>query len=149
MRVSLAVCFAAIFWGAVAHADSPAVTVQGVGVHSDTYVVGIGQSSCSSFIAAIGNTRPGMMKKMDTPDGAFVGENAEYQEWLLGFVSGFNEAQYGDKQKQIVANVDMAAIDQWMRNWCNQNPTRTVFEGASTLIDEMRSNAAPAQPPSK
>jgi hypothetical protein len=31
------------------------------------------------------------------------------------------------------------------RNWYNQHPTKTVFEGASAFIDEMRTNAAAAR----
>ena len=139
MRVSLAVCFAAMIWGAVAHAEQT------------SYTIGIGNLSCGQFIASIGKRPPGKMQSMTTRDGEFVSENVAYIEWLLGFVSGFNAtlsafnaAHPGEEQQQI-ESIDAAGADLWMRNWCNQHPVKTVFEGAETFITEMRTNAAAAQ----
>jgi hypothetical protein len=129
MRVSLAVCFAAMIWGAVAHAN--------------TIVIGIGTTSCGKFIASIGKNAPGKIEKISTRDGDFFSENAEYNQWLIGFVSGFNFAHDDDLGQQVKS--DLAAMDLWMRNWCNKHPTNTVSQGAYAFIDEMRSNAAADQ----
>jgi hypothetical protein len=133
MRVSLAICFTATIWGAVAHAESRSTDLMGMGAYS-----------CDRFIAAIGKNPPGKIQAMDnTGLGRFVSENSMYQEWLLGFVSGFNATH---EQEQQVRGIDLAGMDLWMRNWCNQHPTKTIFEGASAFIDEMRTNAAAGQP---
>ena len=57
--------------------------------------------------------RKGKSQSIQTGDGEMVGENAEYLQWMMGFVSG---------------------------NWCNKHPTQKILHGASAFIDEMRSN---------
>jgi hypothetical protein len=96
------------------------------------------------LIDSLGDVRPGKYKMMDTASGSFTSENRVYQEWLLGFVSGFNRARATDPDQQV-RNIDPAAMDLWMRNWCNKHPTSTVFEAASAFIDEMRSKALAEQ----
>jgi hypothetical protein len=111
------------------------------------YTIGIGNLSCGKFIASIGKRPPG--KVMATRDGDLVSENAQYLQWLLGFVSGVNSTLYvynvahpGEEQQQQIENIDAAGVDLWMRNWCNQHPVKSVFEGAVAFIGEMRTNAA-------
>jgi len=136
MGLSLAVCFAAMIGGAVAHAE-PGSTIWGMGV-----------DSCGQFIGAIGKSPPGKYEYIDTRSGHFVSENANYQQWLLGFVSAANatlsalNAAHPDPLKRI----DLAGMDLWMRNWCNQHPTQKVVDGANDFISEMLTNAA-APPP--
>jgi hypothetical protein len=36
-------------------------------------------------------------------------------------------------------------MDLWMRNWCNQHPTHSVFQGAGVFINELLTNAARKQ----
>ena len=122
----------------VAHADQTGI-----------FTIGIGNLSCGKFIASIGKRPPGKMET--TRDGDLVSENAMYTQWLMGFVSGVNSVLYvynathpGEEQQQI-ESIDAAGVDLWMRNWCNQHPVKTVFEGAETFITEMRTNAAAAQ----
>jgi len=80
-----AICFAAMTLVGVAHAETGTVTVFGVGAYS-----------CRQFIAATGNIAPGkvQVQVMDNTPGRFVSENSMYQQWLMGFVTGFN-AGYG------------------------------------------------------
>ena len=92
----------------VAHAEPGAVTGWGVG-----------SKSCGRFIATIGKLPPGKQHYIDTKNVTFVSENTEYQQWLMGFLTGFNT--------------------------CNQHPTESVFHGALAFIDEMRTNAAAAR----
>ena len=106
--------------------------------------MGVGQRSCGQFIATISKIPPGEAGIMHTRDGLFVSENVEYQQWLSGFVSGFNDA-HADDLGQQVSRIDLAGMDLWMRNWCNQHPTDKVFDGAEAFIHEMRTNAAAAR----
>ena len=140
MRVSLAVCFAAMIWGAVAHAE---VTGWGVGSHS-----------CGRFIATIGNLPPGEYRSVDPRNDHFVSENTQYQQWLMGFLTGFNfnafnTAPADDQGQQISGRIDLAGMDLWMRNWCNQHPTESVFHGAAAFINEMMRTNAAAPPPGR
>jgi hypothetical protein len=98
-----------------------------------TIVLG-GAVSCGKFIAASTGVPPGSYKQ--TRDGQFVDDFARYQGWLMGFVSGYNDAQSDNLTQQI--KVDLAGLDLWMRNWCNKNPTKSVYEGASAFRLEMR-----------
>jgi hypothetical protein len=124
MRVSLAVCFAAMIWGAVAHAESPT-----------TYVLGVGSYSCGRFIATTSKHLPGTI--MPSRDGNFVSENAEYLGWLAGFLSGFNSAHSAEQQIKI----DLAGLDLWMRNWCNKHPGQRLYDGEVAFINEMLTTA--------
>jgi hypothetical protein len=113
----------------------------------ETFVIGSGHDSCGMFIAAIGNDKPGRYRETNRATGVFVSENRAYQEWLEGFVSGFNAAQVAHRGKleQQVTKIDLAGMDLWVRNWCNKHPTETVFHGAETFIIEMLTNAAAAR----
>ena len=128
MRASLAVCFVAMALG-VAQAD--------------TYVIGSGELSCGRLLFAASGVDPGKYRTMNTADGLFVNEHAQYQEWLMGFVTGFNSA-HADLAQQI-ETIDLAGMDLWMRDWCNKHPTQPIFEGAIAFIDEMRTNTAAAR----
>jgi hypothetical protein len=55
-------------------------------------------------------------------------------------MTGVNVALAGELEQQI-KGLDLAGMDLWMRNWCNQHPTKAVFDGANALISEMRTNA--------
>jgi hypothetical protein len=71
--------------------------------HAETgfNVTGLGMFSCGQFIATIGKNPPGRLQRMHTSDGDLVSENAEYVQWLLGFVTGFNSAHVEDEQQQV------------------------------------------------
>jgi hypothetical protein len=121
-----AAIFAAMTLGAVAHAETGTFTVFGMGAYS-----------CGEFIAASGNHAPGYSQVMDSGSGRLLSENSTYLQWLAGFVTAFNEARGGELEQQI-NGIDLAGLDLWMRNWCNQHPTKTIFDGASAFINEMR-----------
>jgi hypothetical protein len=116
--------------GAIAHAESPNI-----------YMAGKGGDSCGKFIATIGKYPPGKREERSTFGGNFVSENAEYLQWMAGFVSGFN-AGHLDEPEQQVPGSDGAGMDLFMRNWCNQHPTKMFLEGVAAFINEMRANAA-------
>ena len=101
MGLSLAVCFAAMIWGAVAHAE-PGMT----------HLTGIGVNSCGQFIAAIGKNAPGKNEYIDTRSGShLVSENVVYRHWLMGFVSGVN-AMRASEQEQVTG------VDLERAIWC-------------------------------
>jgi len=129
----LFVLLAALIWGAVAHAEPPAISV-----------IGIGKYSCGQFISTMGKHPPGMMQTTPAGDGNLVSENAEYLQWLAGFVTGFNAAHISGLEQQVT-RIDLIGLDLWMRNWCNQNPVKPVFEGAFAFIEEMRIKAPAGQ----
>ena len=54
----------------------------------------------------------------------------------MGFVSGFNIDAYDNSTPQIQGS-DLAALDLWMRSWCNQNPTKSVLQAALAFRKEM------------
>ena len=85
-------------------------------------MIGRGSYSCGQFIGTIGKRPPGKVDEMNTREGDFVSENAEYQQWLLGFVSGFNNSRAYWQEEQVTG-IDLAGLDLWMRNRCNQHPT--------------------------
>ena len=109
-----------------------------------TFVIGVGRYSCGKLIAAIGSGPPGSYREATTAKGIFIDEHSQYQEWLMGFVTGYNFAYSasGDEQQNQVTEIDQAGADLWIRNWCNQHPTLTVSDAAIFFINEMRSNAA-------
>jgi hypothetical protein len=130
-RFGTAICFAAMTLGTVARAETGVAIGWGVGSHS-----------CGRFIAAIGNLPPGQYRPIDTGNVHFVSENTQYQQWLMGFLTGFNFniANGGDPEQQISGRIDLAGMDLWMRNWCNQHPTKLVYDAADAFIFE-HSNA--------
>jgi hypothetical protein len=118
----------------------------GVAAHGEmgnTFQMGVGMHSCGRLIAAVGGIPPGKYRETNTGSSVFVNEYAQYQQWLAGFVSGFNSSHASQpEQHQQVTGIDSAGMDLWMRNWCNKHPTQTVSYGAAVFINEMLSNAA-------
>jgi hypothetical protein len=107
------------------------------------FVMGIGQHSCGQLIAAMGKDHPlGQHREMDTGTGLFVDEYTMYQQWLMGFVSGFNVTHASEAEQLQQVRTDPAAMDLWMRNWCNEHPMQGVFQAANAFITEVQANAA-------
>jgi len=52
---------------------------------------------------------------------------------LLGFITATNLSGTGSNIK-----TDTAALDVWMRKWCEQNPTKKVTEAALAFIQDQR-----------
>ena len=98
------------------------------------YMTGIGaSSSCGRYLSAVYNLPPGQTGSVQLPEGRFFNEAARYFDWLAGFVSASN----GWITRSGTGNsirADYAAIDVWMRKWCEQNPTKSVAEAASEFV---------------
>jgi hypothetical protein len=117
------------------------VLISGTAHADEILVIGAGQKTCGSFISAVGDAPPGQFPLVNTRHGEFDGELRNYQSWLMGFATGVN-AEQAENQGQQIFKVDIAAIDLWMRNWCNRHPTQTVFEGALAFRTEMRKQSS-------
>jgi hypothetical protein len=101
----------------------------------DVYFLGLGQKSCGAFIAATAGVPPGQYRVIQRQDGEYTNELSRYQQWMMGLASGYNAAHLEDTKLQL--NVDIAALDLWMRNWCNKNPTKLLMSAGLAFIDEM------------
>jgi len=97
----------------------------------DIMILGVGQRSCGQFLAAGGEAPIGTVLQK----GQYYGEQIRFNEWMMGFVSGFNAAYEGDVTSQI--RVDLASLDVWLRKWCNENPTKAISQAAVAFRDQM------------
>jgi len=106
---------------------------------STIYAIGMGLNSCGQYLSAVHNHPPGTYTSIERPqEGEFFDEASRYQQWLGGFISGSNWKKDNSRKKDNSNNVrtDGAAIDVWMRRWCEQNPTKKVFEAAAAFVLE-------------
>ena len=55
--------------------------------------------------------------------------------WLAGFLDATNLWVTNDRNS---IQSDNAAIDVWIRKWCEQNPTKTLVEAASAFVWDQR-----------
>ena len=55
--------------------------------------------------------------------------------WLAGFLDAANLWVTNDRNS---IQSDNAAIDVWIRKWCEQNPTKTLVEAASAFVWDQR-----------
>ena len=55
--------------------------------------------------------------------------------WLAGFLDATNLRVTNDRNS---IQSDNAAIDVWIRKWCEQNPTKTLVEAASAFVWDQR-----------
>jgi len=98
-------------------------------------VLGAGQETCGSYIAASAGDALGVGKSAKWPDGqTFFGMEHLYQQWLAGFLSSANELRGITGKPDI--KVDFPGLDLWVRNWCNAHPLETVNSAAVTLLRE-------------
>jgi hypothetical protein len=91
---------------------------------------GVGLGSCGKYLSAAHNQPPGRYMNFKGAQGApLFDEHGLYIEWLLGFITAINRSLLSAGTRSDV-QTDAAAIDVWIRKWCEQNPTRTVAEAA-------------------
>jgi hypothetical protein len=117
------------------HLPCAAKSIVGPFGFGDVYFLGLGQKSCGAFIAATAGVPPGQYRVIQRQDGEYTNELSRYQQWMMGLASGYNAAHLEDTKLQL--NVDIAALDLWMRNWCNKNPTKLLMSAGLAFIDEM------------
>jgi hypothetical protein len=97
---------------------------------------GLGGQSCGKYLAAVHGHAPGKGNVVSHPQqGRFWDEHSRYMDWLSGFVGATNWFVL-DERNQI--QVDNAAIDVWIRKWCEQNPTEPLAYAASQFVWDQR-----------
>jgi hypothetical protein len=98
-------------------------------------VSGLGIHSCGKYLAAVHGHPPGKGRFLNRPEGQFTDEHFRYAEWLSGFFSATNWWVI-DERNQL--QVDDAAIDVWIRKWCEQNPTKPLASAADAFVWDQR-----------
>jgi hypothetical protein len=100
------------------------------------YVSGLGNDSCGKYLAAVHGHPPGAGKVINPPRGGqFSDDHHLYMAWLGGFFSATNQWVLNAPNG---IQIDNAAIDVWIRKWCEQNPTKSLFEAASAFVWDQR-----------
>jgi hypothetical protein len=101
---------------------------------SDTTIVhGIGGKSCGEYLSAVSDRAPGTGVQMKQADGEYFDAAHVQSEWLAGFMTTMNML-WSEPAMQITA--DAAAIDAWIRNWCEHNPTGVLVHAAAAYVRE-------------
>jgi hypothetical protein len=96
---------------------------------------GIGANkSCGQYLSAVYNHPPGQTRSINHPEGQFFDDAARYFDWLAGFIAASNWWMARTDTGNSVNNADYAAIDVWVRRWCEQNPTKSVVEAVSEFV---------------
>lgn len=91
---------------------------------------GTGSSSCGALIVAFREDAPSM--GIANKGRIFYAKSKLYSEWLAGFFSSYNslKSQTGDFAK----GSDMEGLMEWVRSYCEKNPTHSVNRAAVECI---------------
>jgi hypothetical protein len=112
--------------------------VSTAGYAQEFAVHGAGLDSCGKYLSAAHDQPPGRYRYFKGPQGATLfDEHGVYIEWLLGFITAANRSSSSAGTRSNV-QTDAAAIDVWIRKWCEQNPTQMVSEAAWAFIQDQR-----------
>jgi hypothetical protein len=102
----------------------------------DAYINGVGyDTSCGQYIAAAHNLPPGSHTFLSQGEKRFVDDHTRHLDWLLGFITGVNVWALKDAN---VPKTDPAALDLWIRKWCERYPTKNVFDAAWAFVWDQR-----------
>jgi hypothetical protein len=99
------------------------------------FIYDLGRHSCGKYLAAVHGHPPGKGKVIKHPEGQFSDDHIRYMDWLGGFLTATNW-WVTDEHNDI--RTDNAAIDVWIRKWCEQNPTKHLVEAASEFVWDQR-----------
>jgi hypothetical protein len=125
MRKTALTCLFLIFVagaGAFAQAEPDTTTVHG-----------IGGKSCSDYLSAVSDHAPGTGMQIKQADGEYFDAAVVQREWLAGFITAMN-TMWSEPAMQITA--DAAAIDVWIRGWCEQHPNSALVHAAAAFVRE-------------
>jgi hypothetical protein len=99
-------------------------------------VHGMGNNSCGKYLAAVHGHAPGKGTGFnDRWRGKFSDDHSLYMQWLAGFLTATNLWVTNEPNS---IRFDGAAIDVWIRKWCEQNPTKTLLDAASAFVWDQR-----------
>jgi hypothetical protein len=100
------------------------------------YAYGLGNHSCGKYLAAVHGHAPGKGKAINHPQqGRFSDDHSLYITWLDGFFTATNQWVLNEPNG---IKSDGAAIDVWIRKWCEQNPTKLLVDAASEFVWDQR-----------
>jgi hypothetical protein len=98
-----------------------------------TIVYGIGGKSCGVYLSAVSDHAPGTGMQIKQADGDYFDAAFVQREWLAGFMTAMN-MMWSEPAMQITA--DAAAIDVWIRKWCEQHPNSALVHAAAAFVRE-------------
>jgi hypothetical protein len=109
--------------------------------NSEMRLSGVGVESCATYSLAIAESRPTSAIKMDGK--TYFTEANAYTQWLVGFVSAVNwinsaaivSNAAGSRQKLRDMSMDVNGIALWVKNYCDANPAKTIYNGATAYIN--------------
>ena len=95
-----------------------------------------GTHSCGKYLAAVHGHAPGTGTGFkEHSRGQFSDDHTLYMAWLDGFFTATNLWVMNEPNG---IRSDQAAIDVWIRKWCEQNPTKTLVDAASAFVWDQR-----------
>jgi hypothetical protein len=113
------------------------VSTIGYSQSQGVFVIGMGDESCGKYLSAVHNQPPGKYRVLNRRDGEYYDEHMVYVEWLKGFLTALNLSSVM-AGKDNITTADNAAIDVWIRRWCEQNPTKKLIEAVLAFTKDQR-----------
>ena len=101
----------------------------------NAYYSGLGYNSCGQYLAAVHGHPPGTGKLFTGPQGQFFDDHSRYLDWLNGFFTATN--MWITNEPNGIKS-DNAAIDVWIRKWCEQNPAKLFADAAWAFVWDQR-----------
>ena len=96
-----------------------------------------GSHSCGKYLEAVHGHAAGAGRQIEHPqEGRFSDDHTLYMAWLEGFFTATNLWVLNEPNVRIKS--DDAAIDVWIRKWCEKNPTKTLFQAAAEFVRDQR-----------
>lgn len=87
---------------------------------------GVGTSSCTGWTTA---------RKADDV------RTVQYQEWLLGYISAYNN--WVHKGQNVAGNTDKKGLLGWIDDYCRQNGADPLAQAAEALMLHLRGGKEP------
>ena len=95
------------------------------------YGYGLGMTSCAEFLHNAEGQPYGRFRQLTQAGEIYASWHARYLEWALGYMTARNASNIEHPQVQL----DGAAIDLAMRNYCMSQPTANFVSAASSVYD--------------
>ena len=108
---------------------------EGSEVYGTVLVLGSGLRSCGDFTMFI--DLKAQQQTLDRQTAITVAAKLEgaYQ-WILGFVSAQNQRTATDTSNHDTPNdADIADAVAWLKDWCRENPDKTLYRAGVVLTD--------------
>jgi hypothetical protein len=97
----------------------------------EIYTSGVGGDSCVSYISHV-TTQAGKLVSGPALDDRQDLQSTIYREWLLGFINGYNATVNVPAER---VQVDVAAVDLYVRWWCGQNRASNISAAVQRFLN--------------